>query len=101
MMPRTLRTCPTEHTAGAKEKHELLFFVFVHGGSPSRRSCFCLVVHVCVTAQLPMVLVVGASCGPALCELGGQHRKRSVFGTAPSPLAGTLAPQDTNTQLVW
>jgi hypothetical protein len=33
-LPRKLRTSPTEHSVGAKEKHELLFFVFFHGGSP-------------------------------------------------------------------
>jgi len=33
-------------------------------------ACTHLVVHVCATAYLPIVLVVGASCGPALSELG-------------------------------
>ena len=33
-LPRKLRTCPTDHSVGAKEKHELLFLVLVHGGSP-------------------------------------------------------------------
>ena len=49
---------------------------------PHRRSYFFLVVHVCATAHLPIVLVVGASCGPALSdlsELEGQHRNRAVF----------------------
>ena len=30
------------------------------------RTCTHLVVHVCATAHLPIVLVIGASCGPAL-----------------------------------
>jgi len=32
--------------------------------------CNHLVVHVCATARLPIVLMVSASCGPALSELG-------------------------------
>ena len=39
------------------------------------RTCTHLVVHVCATAHLPMVLVVGASRGRALSELEGHHRK--------------------------
>ena len=38
-------------------------------------ACTHLVVHVCATAHLPMVMVVGALCGPALSELEGHHRK--------------------------
>jgi hypothetical protein len=35
MLPRMLRTYPTEFSDGAKEKRELLFLFLVHGGSPS------------------------------------------------------------------
>ena len=44
-----------------------------------------LVVHVCATAHLPIPLVVGASFGPALSELGVQHRKRACVGAGLSP----------------
>ena len=66
---RTSRTCPSEHFVGARVWIELL--VFIHARTavhPHRRSSFCLVVHVCATANLPNVVLDGA-CGPALSEL--------------------------------
>jgi hypothetical protein len=82
---RKLRTCPTEHPVGDKEKHERLLCVFVHGGSPSppilfmsrgARMCHCSPTN---------GLVVGASCGPALSELGASTKNVQFSGAGLSP----------------
>ena len=47
---------------------------------------------------IPIVLLVPVSCGARVLASGlGAGQKTVVFGTAPNPLAGNLAPQDTGT----
>ena len=48
-------------------------------------------VHICATDYIPLVLVVGASRGPALSEPEEQHQKRAVF------LGAGLSPQEERT----
>jgi len=56
---------------------------------PHRRSCFCLVVHVCATAHLPIVYEAGASCSPAPSDLRVSTENAQFSG------CGTESPKGT------
>ena len=63
----------------------LSLFTAVHH---HRRSCFCLVVHVCATAHLPNVVLVGAF-GPALSELVVSTENVQFSGCGSESQGGT------------
>ncbi len=88
-LPWKLRTCPTEHTVGAKEKHELLFCVFVHDGSSSPSILFLSRgARLCYRSPTNG-LVLGASCGFALSEL------QASTENVQFPGCGTDSPKGT------
>jgi hypothetical protein len=80
MSPRRWIECPTKPFARRREKLEVLFFVFVHGGLPSP-PILLLSRGTRLCHNTPTNRGIGWSllCGPAFSELGSYHRKHVVL----------------------